>query len=83
MYKGKTHAEVHNTMVLFLMVQQAVMPTNVLPAPQGSTMMPDRARLLREKESKNDEDIDKYRYMVCHPTHCQTSCSGFSLDRVG
>jgi len=49
-WMGKTHAEVHNTMVLFLIVQQAVIPTNVLPAPQGSTMMPDRARLLRERK---------------------------------
>lgn len=27
------------------MVQAAVMPTSVLPAPQGSTMIPERARL--------------------------------------
>lgn len=28
------------------MVVAAVMPTSVLPAPQGRTMMPDRARLV-------------------------------------
>jgi hypothetical protein len=37
--------EVHRTMHDFLMVQAAVMPTSVLPAPQGRTMMPERARL--------------------------------------
>lgn len=37
--------EVHKTRTDFLIVQAAVMPTSVLPAPQGRTMMPERARL--------------------------------------
>jgi hypothetical protein len=32
--------------VLFLIVHAAVIPTSVFPAPQGSTMIPDRARPL-------------------------------------
>lgn len=44
------YVDVQSTIVGFLMVQQAVMPTNVLPAPHGNTMIPDRARLDREKE---------------------------------
>lgn len=31
----------------FLIVHAAVIPTSVLPAPQGSTIIPDRARLRR------------------------------------
>lgn len=37
--------DVQSTRQLFLMVHAAVIPTKVLPAPQGSTMIPDRARL--------------------------------------
>lgn len=44
-----SHVEVQRTMVGFLMVQQAVMPTKVLPAPQGKTIIPERARLLTER----------------------------------
>jgi hypothetical protein len=40
-----TYAEVHSTSTLFLMVTAAVIPTSVFPAPQGSTIMPERARL--------------------------------------
>jgi hypothetical protein len=39
------YEEVHNTKQLFLMVHAAVIPTRVLPAPHGSTMIPERARL--------------------------------------
>jgi hypothetical protein len=46
------YVDVQSTMVGFLMVQQAVMPTNVLPAPHGNTMIPDRARLYRQKRRK-------------------------------
>ena len=35
--------EVQITKVLFLMVVVAVIPTNVLPAPHGSTIIPDLA----------------------------------------
>ncbi len=44
-----------STMVGFLMVQQAVMPTNVLPAPHGNTMTPDRARLAPPKAKERSE----------------------------
>lgn len=37
--------EVHRTMHDLRIVVAAVMPTKVLPAPHGKTMMPDRARL--------------------------------------
>lgn len=37
--------EVQRTMQDLRMVVAAVMPTSVLPAPQGRTMIPDRARL--------------------------------------
>lgn len=40
-----TYDEVQSTSTLFLIVHAAVIPTRVLPAPQGSTMIPDRARL--------------------------------------
>lgn len=51
--RKKTHDEVHKTRHDFLIVQAAVIPTRVLPAPQGNTMIPERARpfpniLLRE-----------------------------------
>ena len=41
-----TYEDVHNTRQDFLIVHAAVMPTRVLPAPQGSTMIPDLARLF-------------------------------------
>jgi hypothetical protein len=48
--KQKTYSEITNDDVQrtrhdFLIVQAAVIPTKVLPAPQGSTMIPDLARL--------------------------------------
>ena len=43
-----THEDVHNTRQDFLIVHAAVIPTRVFPAPQGRTMMPDRARLQNE-----------------------------------
>lgn len=45
LHRTWTHAEVQSTSTLFLMVHAAVMPTRVLPAPQGNTMIPDLARL--------------------------------------
>ena len=36
--------ELHSTRQERLIVHAATMPTSVLPAPQGSTMMPERAR---------------------------------------
>ena len=39
--------EVHRTMHDLRIVVAAVMPTKVLPAPHGKTMMPDRARLSK------------------------------------
>lgn len=40
-----TYAEVHKTRVLFFTVHAAVIPTSDLPAPHGSTIIPDLARL--------------------------------------
>jgi len=37
-------------------VHAAVIPTNVLPAPHGSTMMPDRARLDNPSENNLERD---------------------------
>ena len=42
---AQTNEEVANTRQDFFMVHAAVMPTRVLPAPQGRTIIPDRARL--------------------------------------
>ena len=42
-----TYEEVQSTRQDFLIVQAAVMPTRVLPAPHGNTIMPERARLER------------------------------------
>lgn len=39
------YEDVHRTKQDFLIVHAAVIPTSVFPAPQGSTMIPDRARL--------------------------------------
>lgn len=41
-----TYDDVHSTKHDFLIVQAAVIPTRVFPAPQGKTMMPERARLM-------------------------------------
>lgn len=49
--KVVTHPEVARTSVLFLIVHAAVIPTSVLPAPQGNTMMPERARLDSQVEN--------------------------------
>ena len=38
--------ELHNTRHERLIVHAATMPTSVLPAPHGSTMIPERARWL-------------------------------------
>jgi hypothetical protein len=46
-----TDDDVQSTRHDFLIVHAAVMPTRVLPAPHGSTMMPERARLA-DKVSK-------------------------------
>jgi len=43
--EGDTYDEVHNTRQDFLIVQAAVIPTNVFPAPHGKTIIPERARL--------------------------------------
>lgn len=40
-----THEDVQSTRHDFLIVQAAVIPTRVFPAPHGSTMIPERARL--------------------------------------
>ena len=44
---ASTYEEVQSTRHDFLIVQAAVMPTSVFPAPQGNTIIPDRARLER------------------------------------
>ncbi len=38
--------EVHKTITDFLIVHAAVIPTKVLPAPHGKTIIPDLARPL-------------------------------------
>lgn len=62
------YPDVHNTRQLFLIVQAAVMPTSVFPAPHGNTMIPERARLkgviacwLRSAaQDVNDAPISKH-----------------------
>jgi hypothetical protein len=44
--QAQTYEEVHRHKQDFLIVHAAVMPTSVLPAPHGSTMIPERARPL-------------------------------------
>jgi hypothetical protein len=53
-----TYPEVQRTRQLFLMVQHAVMPTNVLPAPHGRMMIPLRAR-LRKRMSAIKTEIER------------------------
>jgi len=43
--KSVAHDDVQSTRQDFLIVHAAVIPTRVFPAPQGSTIIPDRARL--------------------------------------
>lgn len=43
----KTYDDVQSTRHDFLIVQAAVIPTRVLPAPHGNTMIPERARLFK------------------------------------
>lgn len=43
----REYPDVHKTNVLFLTVQAAVIPTSDFPAPQGSTIIPDLARLVK------------------------------------
>lgn len=69
------YVEVHKTMVGFLIVQHAVMPTKVFPAPQGSTMIPERARLSQERKVKR---MAFGTIRAC--THCQTFCLSSSPD---
>ena len=47
--------EVHRTIQDFRIVHAAVIPTKVLPAPQGSTIIPDRARLRRSISGKKQQ----------------------------
>ena len=43
----KTYDDVQSTRHDFLLVQAAVIPTKVLPAPHGNAMIPERARLFK------------------------------------
>jgi hypothetical protein len=45
--RTKTYDDVQSTRHDFLIVQAAVIPTRVLPAPHGNTMIPERARLFK------------------------------------
>ena len=54
-----------NTMVLLRMVSHAAMPVNVLPAPHGSTMIPDERGHRRENRVKN-ERIDSTSHTFLH-----------------
>jgi hypothetical protein len=62
----KTYEEVHSTKQDFLIVQAAVMPTSVFPAPHGKTIMPERARLhitsieTAHKIQKEDIPVSKH-----------------------
>ena len=51
-----TYEEVQRTRQDFLIVHAAVMPTSVLPAPQGRTMMPERARLRAASGSSHQRN---------------------------
>lgn len=73
-YLQETHDEVHKTKVDFLTVQAAVIPTSVLPAPQGSTIIPERAR-LRKRQNEHRIGLEKTL------THFQTSCSDLFLGK--
>lgn len=53
--------DVQSTRHDFLIVQAAVMPTKVFPAPHGSTMIPDRARL--------DGGVNRPAWQDPHTTH--------------
>ena len=61
--KVVAHPEVARTNVLFLIVHAAVIPTSVLPAPQGNTMIPDRARL----GSQVRQEVLGYIGLVTYP----------------
>ena len=50
---------VQNTNVFFLIVHAAVIAVNVLPAPQGSTIIPLRARPTTLENRDNDLDEPK------------------------
>lgn len=52
----RAHEDVHSTRHDFLIVQAAVMPTRVLPAPHGSTIIPDLARLEQGDEVGHNID---------------------------
>lgn len=51
--------DVHKTRHDFLIVHAAVMPTRVLPAPQGRTIIPERARLSGEIRWEYARMIDR------------------------
>lgn len=50
----RAHEDVQRTRHDFLIVHAAVIPTSVLPAPQGRTIIPDRARLHTRKLLNGD-----------------------------
>lgn len=59
----------------FLMVHAAVMPTNVFPAPQGKTIIPERARLYGVSHREHGKsDFSR--------TRSQTFYSDLSPDMV-
>ena len=62
-----TYDDVQSTRHDFLIVQAAVIPTRVLPAPHGKTMIPERARLFKIWEKGSIP-------LISTRTHFQTSC---------
>lgn len=54
-----TYDDVHSTRHDFFIVHAAVIPTSVFPAPQGKTMMPERARLHATCQHRLDSDRER------------------------
>ena len=61
-----TYEDVHKTRHDFLIVQAAVIPTNVFPAPHGNTIIPERARLFATSSVK--ENIVKSHTLTRYQT---------------
>jgi len=72
---------VHKTIHDLRIVVAAVTPTRVLPAPQGKTMIPDRARLCMNRSSPFSTTGMNEREEV-RLTHFQTFYPKISLDKV-
>ena len=72
---AKTYDDVQSTRHDFLIVQAAVIPTRVLPAPHGNTMIPERARLFKIWSGG-------LMHLVNTRTRFRTSCSDWFLGKA-